>query len=65
LGFFFTIKKETLALEVSGGDTMESDEMLYGWEDQMFEELRERKLFSEEDENGIQILEEAVEDVLK
>ena len=44
---------------------MESDEMLYGWEDQMFEELRERKLFSEEDENGIQILEEAVEDVLK
>ena len=30
---------------------MESDEMPFGWEDQMFEEAREREKFSEEDEN--------------
>jgi len=31
---------------------MELDEMPYGWEDLIFEEWRERKIFSEEDELG-------------
>ena len=48
IGLLFQRSKKKPAGKGFGGEIMKSDEMLPGWEDQLFEERREKANFTDE-----------------